>query len=45
MNNSENFSELLSIFLTIPDGVSTLKVRRGVSDTLNKGSGALGEVK
>ena len=28
-----------------PDGVATLKVRKGAFDALNKGSGALGKVK
>ena len=29
----------------VPDGVATLKVRKGAFDALNKGSGALGKVK
>ena len=28
-----------------PDGVATLKIRKGAFDALNKGSGALGKVR
>ena len=40
------FSPSLKRCLTgCPDGVATLKVRKGAFDALNKGSGALGKVK
>ena len=46
---SEDLSLLVAFFFKwcltgCPDGVATLKVRKGAFDALKKGSGALGKV-